>query len=108
MAAFGSDGRCLMRALQEELDDPDAARLRPLLGLHRAALRPGAGPALVELAGRHLRSRPVELEVKKMAPDADGRDAQDPRRRPDRARLGAGALRRRRLVAGGRARPEHR
>ena len=22
MAAFGADGRCLMRALQEELDDP--------------------------------------------------------------------------------------
>jgi ATP-dependent DNA helicase RecQ len=27
---------------------------------------------LVELAGRHLRSRPIELEVKKMAPDAGG------------------------------------
>jgi ATP-dependent DNA helicase RecQ len=26
----------------------------------------------VELAGRHLRSRPIELEVKKMAPDATG------------------------------------
>src|SRR3954465_5457420 len=25
MAAFGADGRCLMRALQEELDDPDPA-----------------------------------------------------------------------------------
>src|SRR6202012_2263059 len=29
-------------------------------------------PRLVELAGRHLRSRPVELEVKKMAPDSSG------------------------------------
>jgi ATP-dependent DNA helicase RecQ len=29
-------------------------------------------PALVELAQRHLRSRPIELEVKKMAPDATG------------------------------------
>jgi ATP-dependent DNA helicase RecQ len=29
-------------------------------------------PALVELAGRHLRSAPIELEVKKMAPDASG------------------------------------
>ena len=34
MAAFGADGRCLMRALQEELDDPDpqtagAARSAP-------------------------------------------------------------------------------
>ena len=39
MAAFGADGRCLMRALQEELDDPapeDCGRLR---GVHRAALR---------------------------------------------------------------------
>ena len=33
--AFGADGRCLMRALQEELDDPDAAGLRALRGLRR-------------------------------------------------------------------------
>jgi ATP-dependent DNA helicase RecQ len=29
-------------------------------------------PALVEAAGRHLRSTPIELEVRKMAPDAGG------------------------------------
>ena len=29
-------------------------------------------PALVEAAGRHLRSTPIELEVRKMAPDAEG------------------------------------
>jgi ATP-dependent DNA helicase RecQ len=29
-------------------------------------------PALVEAAGRHLRSTPIELEVKKMAPDPAG------------------------------------
>jgi ATP-dependent DNA helicase RecQ len=29
-------------------------------------------PALVEQAWRHLRSKPVEIEVKKMAPDAEG------------------------------------
>jgi ATP-dependent DNA helicase RecQ len=29
-------------------------------------------PALVEQAGRHLRSRPIEIEAKKMAPDAEG------------------------------------
>src|SRR5262249_15051723 len=29
-------------------------------------------PRLVELAARHLRSRPLELEVKKMAPDPGG------------------------------------
>ena len=47
MAAFGADGRCLMRALQEELDDPEPERLRPLLGVRRRPLRrparPGAG-----------------------------------------------------------------
>ncbi len=72
MAAFGADGRCLMRVLQEQLDDPhvrDCGRCsictEPRFG------RP-PDPALVELAGRHLRSRPVELEAKKMAPDVSG------------------------------------
>jgi ATP-dependent DNA helicase RecQ len=72
MAAFGTDGRCLMRALQEELDDPDPAdcgRCSVCTGPRFA--RP-PDPALVELAQRHLRSRPIELEVKKMAPDATG------------------------------------
>jgi ATP-dependent DNA helicase RecQ len=72
MAAFGADGRCLMRVLQEELDDPDprdCGRCSVCTG-PRFAQPPDA--ALVELAARHLRSRPVELEVKKMAPDAAG------------------------------------
>jgi ATP-dependent DNA helicase RecQ len=72
MAAFGSDGRCLMRVLQEELDDPDArdcGRCSVCAG-PRFAQPPDR--ALVESAGRHLRSRPLELEVKKMAPDAAG------------------------------------
>jgi ATP-dependent DNA helicase RecQ len=72
MAAFGSDGRCLMRVLQEELDDPeprDCGRCSVCAGP-----RYGTPPdlALVETAQRHLRSKPVELEVKKMAPDGDG------------------------------------
>jgi ATP-dependent DNA helicase RecQ len=72
MARFGADGRCLMRTLQEELDDPspqDCGRCAVC-----TAPRFGAPPepALVEQAGRHLRSRPIELEVKKMAPDAQG------------------------------------
>ncbi len=72
MERFGSDGRCLMRALQEELDDPeprDCGRCAVC-----TAPRFGDPPdaALVELAGRHLRSAPIELEVKKMAPDAAG------------------------------------
>jgi ATP-dependent DNA helicase RecQ len=72
MAAFGSDGRCLMRVLQEELDDPapaDCGRCSVCAG-RRFAGR--LDPALVEAAGRHLRSTPIELEVKKMAPDAAG------------------------------------
>jgi ATP-dependent DNA helicase RecQ len=72
MAAFGTDGRCLMRALQEELDDPDASDC----GRCSVCTGPRFGdppdPALVELAGRHLRSTPIELEVKKMAPNASG------------------------------------
>ena len=72
MATFGADGRCLMRVLQEELDDPDASDC----GRCSVCTQPRFGrppdPALVELAGRHLRSRPLELEVKKMAPDAAG------------------------------------
>jgi ATP-dependent DNA helicase RecQ len=72
MAAFGADGRCLMRVLQEELDDPDAHDC----GRCSVCTAPRFGgpldTALVEQAGRHLRSRPIELEVKKMAPDAAG------------------------------------
>jgi ATP-dependent DNA helicase RecQ len=72
MAAFGADGCCLMRTLQEQLDDPDAQDCGrcSVCTTPRFAEPPDA--ALVELAARHLRSRPVELEVKKMAPDATG------------------------------------
>ncbi len=72
MAAFGSDGRCLMRVLQEELDDPspeDCGRCSVCAG---ARFDAPPDPALIEAAGRHLRSTPIELEVKKMAPDAAG------------------------------------
>jgi ATP-dependent DNA helicase RecQ len=72
MATFGADGRCLMRALQEELDDPspaDCGRCSVCAGPRFAA---PPDPSLVEAAGRHLRSTPLELEVKKMAPDGDG------------------------------------
>ena len=72
MAAFGSDGRCLMRVLQEELDDPapeDCGRCSVCAGRRFDA---PPDPALIEAAGRHLRSTPIELEVRKMAPDAGG------------------------------------
>ena len=86
MAAFGTDGRCLMRALQEELDDPDpqdCGRCSICTG-PRFAQPPD--PALVELAARHLRSRPVPLEAKKMAPDAGG----SMRKIPEDARIEPG------------------
>jgi ATP-dependent DNA helicase RecQ len=86
MAAFGTDGRCLMRVLQEELDDPNAGDCGrcSVCTEPRFARRPD--PSLVELAGRHLRSRPVELEVKKMAPDPAG----SMRKIPDDARTEPG------------------
>jgi ATP-dependent DNA helicase RecQ len=86
MAAFGTDGRCLMRVLQEELDDPhtrDCGRCS-VCTAPRFAQPPAR--ALVELAERHLRSRPLELEVKKMAPDAAG----TMRKIPDDARTERG------------------
>ncbi len=69
MAAYGTDGRCLMRVLAEELDDPDPRDCGrcSVCTAPRFATAPDA--RLVELAQRHLRSRPIELEVKKMAPD---------------------------------------
>src|SRR3954451_18343719 len=72
MAAFGADGRCLMRALQEELDDPDPQ------DCGRCAICAGArydaplDPALVRAAALLLRSRPIVLDVRKMAPDESG------------------------------------
>ncbi|MEA2372302.1 MAG: ATP-dependent helicase RecQ [Solirubrobacteraceae bacterium] len=86
MAAFGTDGRCLMRVLQEELDDPEAddcGRCSVCTGPRFAG---APDPGLVELAARHLRARPIELEVKKMAPDASGAM----RKIPDDARIDPG------------------
>ena len=73
MASFGADGRCLMRALQEELDDPgprDCGRCSVCAGARYDEPPPGE---LVRAALEHLRSRPLTLDAKKMAPDADGR-----------------------------------
>src|SRR5205085_1945147 len=73
MASFGADGRCLMRALQEELDDPDPADC----GRCSVCAGPRFGaqpePELVRASLEHLRSRPLTLDPKKMSPDADGR-----------------------------------
>jgi ATP-dependent DNA helicase RecQ len=72
MAAFGADGRCLMRALQEELDDREAADCGRCSVCTAPRFAQPLDPALLELAGRHLRARPLQLELKKMAPDAAG------------------------------------
>ncbi|HEX4345828.1 MAG TPA: RecQ family ATP-dependent DNA helicase [Solirubrobacteraceae bacterium] len=72
MASFGADGRCLMRALQEELDDPgpeDCGRCSVCAG-PRYDARPD--PEIVRAALEHLRSRPLTLDPKKMSPDAEG------------------------------------
>ena len=72
MAAFGADGRCLMRALQEELDDPeprDCGRCAVCAGPRFGG---ALDPELVRDAALHLRSKPLVLEVKKMAPGEDG------------------------------------
>ena len=72
MAAFGADGRCLMRVLREELDDPRAEDC----GICAACAGPRfdgpLDPALVREAALLLRSRPLVLEVKKMAPSETG------------------------------------
>ncbi len=105
MANFGADGRCLMRTLQEQLDDPapsDCGRCAVCTAARFAApLDPALGRA-----GRP----PSALTSDRARGQEDGagrvgRDAQAARGAADRARLGARALRRRRLVAGGPARP---
>jgi ATP-dependent DNA helicase RecQ len=73
MARFGSDGRCLMRALQEELDDPDPQDCGRCSVCTAARFDGPLDETLVRDASIHLRSRPVLVEVKKMAPGDDGR-----------------------------------
>jgi ATP-dependent DNA helicase RecQ len=72
MAAFGADGRCLMRVLREQLDDP-AAEDCGICAVCAAPRFAGTlDPALVREAALLLRSRPLVIDVKKMAPDETG------------------------------------
>jgi ATP-dependent DNA helicase RecQ len=73
MAAFGADGRCLMRALQEELDDPDPVDCGVCAVCTAPRFDGPLDPGLVREAALHLRSRPLILDVKKMAPDPEGK-----------------------------------
>src|SRR4051794_1041460 len=72
MAAFGADGRCLMRALQEELDDPSPSDCGVCSVCAGPRFDGPLDPVLVRDASLHLRSKPLVLEVKKMAPNAEG------------------------------------
>jgi ATP-dependent DNA helicase RecQ len=72
MAAFGADGRCLMRALQEELDDPDPADCGRCAVCAGRRYDAPLDPTLVRDAALLLRSRPLVLDTKKMAPGEDG------------------------------------
>lgn len=73
MAQFGADGRCLMRALQEELDDPDPSDCGVCAVCTEPRFAGPLDPELVRAAALHLRSKPLVLDVKKMAPDAEGK-----------------------------------
>jgi ATP-dependent DNA helicase RecQ len=86
MAAFGADGRCLMRVLQEELDDPDAGDCGRCAACSAPRFAAPPDPRLVELAARHLRSLPIELDQKKMVPDEVG----TMRKIPDEVRVEPG------------------
>ena len=71
MAAFGVDGRCLMRALQEELDDPSPADCGRCSVCTAPRFAAPPDPVLVRAAALSLRSRPLAFEPKRMAPDRD-------------------------------------
>jgi ATP-dependent DNA helicase RecQ len=73
MAAFGADGRCLMRALREELDDPEPHDCGVCAVCTSARYADPLDPVLVREAALHLRSRPIILETKKMAPNVEGK-----------------------------------
>lgn len=72
MAAFGEDGRCLMRALEEELDDPAPADCGRCAVCTEPRFDAPVDAALARQAGEHLRGQPQVIDVKKMAPDAKG------------------------------------
>jgi ATP-dependent DNA helicase RecQ len=73
MASFGADGRCLMRALQAELDDPDPQDCGRCSVCTGPRFDGPLDPGLVRDAIEHLRSQPLTLDSKKMAPDPEGR-----------------------------------
>lgn len=89
MAVFGADGRCLMRTLQEELDDPDAADCGRCAVCTAPRHAETPDPSLVRAGQTSLRSRPVGFDPKRMAPEATSgkmrKIPEDARTEPGRA-----------------------
>ena len=83
--AFGADGRCLMRALQEELDDPDpgtagvvlSARRRdsPIRRIQRWSSRPAGTCARARSSSRSRRWPPTPTGAMRKIPDGVRIDA---------------------------------
>ncbi|MEA2284311.1 MAG: ATP-dependent helicase RecQ [Solirubrobacteraceae bacterium] len=68
MFAYGHDGRCLMMALGEELDDPAAAPCGRCSVCAGPRFDAPLDEALVAQAARVLRSQPVVLSVRRQTP----------------------------------------
>ena len=101
MAAFGADGRCLMRALQEELDDPrrrTAASARSARGRASPVRWTPRWCATRRCTCARARSSSTS---RRWRPDADGKMQQAARRRARRGGPRARAARRRRLGPAG-------
>src|SRR4051794_40124222 len=68
MRSYGADGRCLMETLERELDDPYAAPCGRCAACTRPCFAAALDPELVRATERHLRTRPLLLEPRKMRP----------------------------------------
>src|SRR4051812_248729 len=73
MLAYGSDGRCLMQTLQDELDDPQAEPCGRCAVCTAPRFDAPVDAVLARRATALVRSRPVVLTVRKQTPrTADG------------------------------------
>ena len=102
MAQFGADGRCLDARAAGGARRPGAGRLRPLRGLHGAALRRAARPGPRPAGGAAPALAPARARGQEDGAGSRGRDEEAARRRARRGGPRARAARRRRL---GPARP---
>src|SRR5207247_600569 len=77
MFAYGEDGRCLMQALQDELDDPRAKPCGRCSVCAGARFDAPVDPALARRAYALVRAQPLVLTVRRQTP----RTAEQPGRR---------------------------